>query len=253
MNDSWKELVVTRIGVAVYVSPNAGKHIHKRRPYHGLVLNDADSVKDYIFDDGTVLHTEGRDIFYLPKGSSYYVKQHKIGGCYAINFDAEFSDAPFRISFRNADALTQSFKTACDAWMNGSPLANALAMRAIYDGVYQMQKELKKQYVSGAGAALILPALNEIEESFNKSELSVTHLAKKCGISEVYLRRLFLASFGVSPKEYIIQKRIEYSKSLLLSEHFAISEVSALCGYGEPCHFSREFKKRVGVPPAEYK
>ena len=116
-----------------------------------------------------------------------------------------------------------------------------------------MQKELKKQYVSGASAALILPALNEIEESFNKSELSVSHLAKKCGISEVYLRRLFLASFGVSPKEYIIQKRIEYSKSLLLSGHFAISEVSVLCGYGEPCHFSREFKKRVGVPPAEYK
>ena len=145
MNDSWKELVVTRIGVAVYVSPNAGKHIHKRRPYHGLVLNDSDSVKDYIFDDGTVLHTEGRDIFYLPKGSSYYVKQHKLGGCYAINFEAELCDTPFCISFRNADAISQSFKTACDAWMNGSPLANALAMRAVYDGVYQMQKELKKQ------------------------------------------------------------------------------------------------------------
>ena len=253
MNEAWNDIIITKIKVAVYVGPNSGKHIHNDRPFHGLVLNDSNGIKDYVFDDGTVLHTKGRDIFYLPKGSSYYVKQHEIGGCYAINFDADFTDEPFCISFRNSDALLQSFKGACDAWMSGGPMSNALVMRTLYDGIYQMQKELSKQYVSGAGAALISPAIAEIEKNFNQSNFSVAHLARKCGISEVYLRRLFIASFGVSPKEYIIQKRIECAKSLLASGHFSISEVSDLCGYSEPCHFSREFKKRVGVAPTEYR
>ena len=49
MNDQWKNVIITKISAAVYVAPNTGKHIHKDRSYHGLVLNDANSVKDYDF------------------------------------------------------------------------------------------------------------------------------------------------------------------------------------------------------------
>lgn len=252
MNNDWNLLAVTKIISAVYVAPNTGKHIHKKRPYHGFVLNDADSVKDYVFDDGYVLHTYGKSLFYLPKHSSYHVVQHKIGGCYAINFDSEISDTQFSVSFRNSDSLTHNFKETCNAWMNNQDSANALAMRTIYDAVYRMQAELRKQYVSGSGVALISPALKEIEQSFNDRNISVSSLAKACGVSEVYLRRLFIASFGVSPKEYIILKRIEYAKALLSSGHFSVSEIGAMCGYSEPCHFSREFSRRVGISPSKY-
>ena len=125
-------------------------------------------------------------------------------------------------------------------------------MRALYDGIYQMQKEEQKQYISGRHLSLIAPAIQEINRSFTENELSISKLAALCGISEVYFRRLFLNAFGVSPKEYIIQKRIEYAKTLLSSEAFSVSEVAALCGYAEPCHFSREFSKRVGMSPTQY-
>jgi AraC-like DNA-binding protein len=73
-----------------------------------------------------------------------------------------------------------------------------------------------------------------------------------CGVSEVYFRKIFQDQFGVTPKEYLIRMRIEYAKSLLLSEQFTVSEIATLCGYSEPCHFSREFSKRVGVSPNQY-
>ena len=100
MNEQWKNIIITKISVAVYVAPNFGNAIHKNRPYHGLVLNDADSVKDYVFDDGYVMRDDGNAFFYLPKGSSYHVDSHKMGGCYVINFDAELCDKPFSVSFR---------------------------------------------------------------------------------------------------------------------------------------------------------
>ena len=62
MNEQWKNIIITGIGIAVYVAPNTGKHIHKNRPYHGLVLNDSTSVKDYIFDDGRILYPS---VFYF--------------------------------------------------------------------------------------------------------------------------------------------------------------------------------------------
>ena len=252
MNEQWKNAMITKISVAVYVAPNTGRHIHKNRPYHGLVLNDANSVKDYIFDDGRVLRTDENSLFYLPKGSSYHVEQIQTGGCYAINFDSDCCDKPFSVSFRNTEALLHNFKAACEAWKSKSDHAHALAMRALYDGIYQMQKEQEKQYMPKTQVSLIAPAVEKMERTFTQNSLSVSELAALCGISEVYFRRLFFNAFGISPKEYIIQKRIEYAKTLLSSRDFPVAEVAILCGYTEPCHFSREFSKRVGISPVQY-
>ena len=175
-----------------------------------------------------------------------------MGGCYAINFDADIGDAPFSIHMRNAEALRQSFRTATDAWRQHDGICRILAMRAVYDAVYHMQTELHKEYVSRTQASIIEPAIAAINDRFAENDLTVSYLASLCRVSEVYFRRLFLNTFGVGPKEYIIQKRIEYAKILLSSGDFLVSEVGILCGYAEPCHFSREFLRRVGMTPSQY-
>ena len=252
MNELWESTIITEISAAVYVAPNTGRHIHKDRPFHGFVLNDSAVVRDYCFDTGYVMRTAGNSLFYLPKGSSYYVKNIQNGGCYAINFDADISDEPFCVSLRNADKLLHNFKEATDAWKSRAPLRVVLAMRAVYDAVCKAQKELHKQYFSQTQLLMIAPAIEAINRQFADNSLNVSYLASLCGVSEVYFRRLFLNSFGVSPKEYVIQKRIDYAKILLKSGDFSISEIATLCGYAEHCHFSREFTKRVGIPPSQY-
>lgn len=253
MKKKWKDTIITEVVFALYVEPGTGKSVHKNRAYHGFVINDADSIKDYVFDDGRVMKTEGNQLFYLPKGSSYRVVVHREGGCYAINFNADITDEPFAVSFRNADSLIHSFKAVCDAWKKQDDLCGACTMRALYDAIYQAGREIKKQYVSGEQYSVISPAVKAIEDGFTREDISVSSLAALCGISEVYFRRLFLAAFGVSPKEYIIQKRIEYAKSLLMSGDFSVSEVAIITGYSEPCHFSRQFSKCVGISPKQYK
>lgn len=252
LNAAWNDIVITDVRLAVYVAPDTGKHIHKDRPCHGLVLNEAGVVRDYCFDDGRVLRVEGGSLFYLPRGSSYYVKTVSSGGCYAINFDADIADVPFSVELRNMERLLHNFKTAASAWKNKDSFRKSAAMRALYDAVYQIQKEANKKYLPAAHRSIIAPAIEEIERDFTDNELTVAHLSSLCGVSEVYFRRLFLNSFGVSPKEYIIQKRMEYAKALLSSGDFSVCEIAAMCGYAEPCHFSREFSKRFGVSPAQY-
>ncbi len=252
MKQDWQKAVIKEIYIALHVTNGAGKTVHHNRPSHGFVLNDADSVKDYYFDDGQVMRTRENSFFYLPKGSSYRVVDIRIGGCYAINFEADISDEPFCVSLRNSDHLLNSFRVACDTWKNQEYIRDVAAMRAVYDAIFQVQKELHRQYVSGDQISVIMPAIEALDSNFTQNDLSVSSLAALCGVSEVYFRRLFLNRFGVSPKEYMIQKRIDYAKSLLKSGDFSVSEVGVLCGYSDPCHFSREFSRRVGISPKQY-
>ena len=252
MKKEWQSLVITKISAAVYVPPNTAKRIHKDRSFHGFVLNGGGCVCDYCFTNGSVLHVEGNDLFYLPKGSSYEVKTISDGGCYAINFDADIEDSPFSVSLKNAEHIQKSFKRACNKWRNKAASKDAFAMSALYDAIGIFTDTSEQQYFPSATYRQIGPALTAIEQEFSNADLSVEYLASLCNISEVYLRKLFMGRFGMSPKEYMIHKRMDYACQLLSSRQFEVSEVALLCGYTEPCHFSREFKKRIGVSPKNY-
>ena len=254
MIDKWKDTVIFCVFGALYVPVGGGKSAHKNRAYHGFVINDDDAVKDYFFSDGRVMRAEGGCLFYLPRGSSYFVKDVRRGGCHAINFEADIEDEPFCLRPKGRDKLRRSFKIACDEWMRQSPARSAAAMRAIYDSIYQLCKAQKEQtYMPSDRLGMIAPAVEELEHNFTSKELTVAHLAKLCGVSEVYLRKIFEKKLGVSPKEYMISLRMEYAKQLLSSGEVGVAEAAQMCGYAEPCHFSREFKKRFGVSPKNYK
>ena len=250
---SLNDIVISKIALAIYVPAGTGNPVHISRPFHGLVLNDADSEKDYYFSDGSVLSTRGGEIFYLPKGSSYTVRDLTLGGCYAINFDANISDTkPFSMSVRNYEAVLKDFRDASRKWKQQSDTSHVFIRRCLYDILLEIQNEYKKSYLPDAKLEIIGPAVKKISSDFTDPEISVASLAALCSVSEVYFRKIFLAKFGVSPREYIISRRLDYAAQLLRSGQFQISDIAYMCGYAEPCHFSREFKKKFGVSPAKY-
>lgn len=252
MKNEWKSLNITDAYIAVYVPKNNGRHIHKNRPWHGFVLNDAGAVRDYCFSDGRVLRTDGGSLFYLPRGSSYYVRQIELGGCYAINFDADISDEPFSVNIKNYETLKKSFRIAADEWRAHSEGARAAAMRALYDAVYLLLNREREKYIPSGRMDIVRLAEEAIESELTSPNLSVSRLALQAGISEVYFRKIFSEAHGVSPKEYIIERRMEYARELLTLGELEVSKIAEMCGYTEPCHFSREFKRRFGVPPKGY-
>ena len=253
MNNAWDRIFVKDVLACVYVTKSMNRIYHNDRPLHGLVLNTENAERDYYFSDGTKMHTEGESLFYLPKGSTYEIEFLKNeGACYCINFDADIESEPFSFVCSKYEDILHEFKIAEKAWRQNDRYRHTLALRTLYSCIYRIQRENERLYLPSKTQQLLAPAMERLKEGFLDNSLTVTELSSLCGMSEVYFRRLFMNCYGMSPKEYMISRRISYAKNLLATGDFSVGEVALLCGYSEPCHFSREFVRRVGVSPREY-
>ena len=95
-------------------------------------------------------------------------------------------------------------------------------------------------------------SIKYIEENYLKKDFSLQTAAKKSYISDTYFRKLFKQEFGISPKQYVINRRIKHAASLIIAGYYSLESISELCGYNDYKHFSVEFKKVIGVSPSKY-
>ena len=70
-----------------------------------------------------------------------------------------------------------------------------------------------------------------------------------------YLRKLFKKELGITPHQYLTDRRLQAAADYLCvlgNEDVSISDIARQCGFREPLYFSRMFKKKYGVSPSYY-
>jgi AraC family transcriptional regulator len=82
-------------------------------------------------------------------------------------------------------------------------------------------------------------------------ELSV--LAEVAGVNLYHFARAFKQSTGESPHQYVLRRRIEQAKELLRHPQLTVIEASARTGFVDQSHFSKVFRRIVGIAPSEYR
>jgi AraC-like DNA-binding protein len=122
----------------------------------------------------------------------------------------------------------------------------AKLMSLLYDIFGQLAEEESE---------LSLPLSSIIEymgTHFNDPLLSNEILAEQAHISEVYFRKLFKESYGVTPHQYILELRIRHAKLLLSEQSATVTAISEACGFSSVYHFCRSFKQITGMTPREF-
>lgn len=94
--------------------------------------------------------------------------------------------------------------------------------------------------------------LDSFEENYNKP-LFIAEYAKNHNISICWLIKLFKQQVGITPKDYLINIRLNKAKELLITSEYTINEIAEIVGYEDALYFSRLFKKRIGMSPTQYK
>ena len=95
-------------------------------------------------------------------------------------------------------------------------------------------------------------AVKYIHENLYKT-LTVKELSGKACMSEPNFYKCFKQQFGISPVEYINQKRIELAKKLLQTIETNIADICFSCGFNNHNHFIKTFKKYTQTTPAHYR
>jgi AraC-like DNA-binding protein len=84
--------------------------------------------------------------------------------------------------------------------------------------------------------------------------LSVESVADAAGLSRAHFSRLFKRACGLSPHEFVLRRRVERAKELLLSDpQLALAEVAAEVGFCDQSHLTARFRELTGRTPAAYR
>ena len=71
--------------------------------------------------------------------------------------------------------------------------------------------------------------------------------------SEAHFARTFKKSLGEAPHAYIIRRRVEHAKHLMLTTEMPLSEIALACGFTDQAHICKSFRAHVGQSPAAWR
>ena len=181
----------------------------------------------------------------LPQGRSYSLYGDKTGIFPVINFLCRdfLCDEVLSLPIQYADVYLKDFEK-----MKALSLFEenrAKIMSIFYDMLHRLSRESSPLHC-------LVPAIRHLESNNWDPKLTNAELAKKCNISEVYFRKIFTDTYKLTPKQYIIDIRINKAKQLLAENRLKIAAVAELCGFSNQYHFCRIFKEKTGFTPTEY-
>lgn len=203
--------------------------------------------------NGETLFCEPDTVRFLPQGPNRYyeVIREERGDCIDIYFDTDIplSATAFAVKVRNNSRISGLFRKLFLLWVAKNDGYYFACMSLLYKIFSELQKQT---YLPENQYKALQPALDYIHEQFLSTKISVPHLAALCGISESYLKKLFVKKFGIPPIKYIIRLKINYACDLLRTRQYTVSQVAAMCGYSNVYYFSSQFKEAMGVSPLAF-
>ena len=115
------------------------------------------------------------------------------------------------------------------------------------------------EIVESGNSCLSLDADDNIRKAFiyiqekQFQEISLEDVANYINLTPQYLSSRFKQEFNINFVDYITDKRIAFSKELLLETDLSVKNISAKIGYSDPNYFSKVFKKAVGISPGKFR
>lgn len=206
----------------------------------------------YTFDDGYTFTVGEGDILYLAHRSVYQMDVHS---------DYNFIFCDFRFmgdEMRRSDVFTpkssesaeNTFKRLYKLYTDGmsNTFTDSMSMLYTIYGLVIAGAEGDGESMEGIAAVK-----SYIDASYMDTAITVTALAERAGVSEVYFRKLFKKQYGVSPSKYVERVRLEGARQLMKYSFVTVEECALQSGFASVQYFCRVFKRVYGQTPGEYR
>jgi AraC-like DNA-binding protein len=170
-----------------------------------------------------------------------------------------------------AQELFEKSNLCAKGTVSGSPYTMQLMQSIFTNG---MQKTRHAQEICSSYLRILLLSLaadQYIDEQFTSASRANYHFCRKyidenfsyissplqvakiCNINVRYMSRLFKKYDILTPKEYIMQLKLNKAANLLLTVSLPVCKIAFAVGFKDPYHFSRNFKKVHKLSPSKYR
>jgi AraC-like DNA-binding protein len=82
---------------------------------------------------------------------------------------------------------------------------------------------------------------------------TIAELARECALSPGYFARAFRRTTGVTPHQWLVRKRVERARALLLGSTLGLADIAVTCGFVDQSHFTRVFTRLEGDSPGRWR
>ena len=169
----------------------------------------------------------------------------------------EISDEPlleFPVILNCASALEPIFKLMTTEYSIGGKYSGRFLSNAVKTLIYAILRLSQER--SDGEREKSSPVVREIIEYIDENlpdDISNSTIAERFHFNASYINRVFKKHTGSTLHEYIISRRIDTAAEKLRSENISVSEIAKLTGFSGAVHFTKAFRKKMGMTPTDYR
>lgn len=116
-----------------------------------------------------------------------------------------------------------------------------------------LQRHISALHTHRFDSRLDLAVIDAYIERYIGQAISVSQLAGSVFLSESQFHALFKQQTGLTPHQYVLNKRIEYAKRLIDQGGYTLGQVSEFSGFSGQSTFTHCFTRSLGISPSQYK
>ena len=210
----------------------------------------------YQFRDGTQFTVKKGDIFYLAKDSVY--EMNIFQDRYEVIFaDFLFEDTEERksacFSLPNSTEYERCFQRLQHTYAAKDVGYISKCLSELYRLYYKLISAFDAPYLPSTSQKRLEKARDYILQNLTHDDLRLCEIAKAAEVSEVYLRKLFHAHYGISPNQYITNARLGHAKELMHENDLTLENVALQSGFSSLSYFCRVFKEAEGLSAGAFR
>ena len=210
--------------------------------------------KGVCYIDGREFPYEANDCVIVPPNASHNDIHSETSSMICIGFtiDHDDGDLPALVHADKADSIRPLLERI-DGEIAQKPENFIAVVNALMEIIIiELKRGDHHAAPSPSQRAMLDNAINYINEYY-LTDISVQQLADMSNYSYHRFRHIFQQQMGVSPKQYVLSKRLDYAKTLLADNRDSITDVCYKCGFSSTSFFIRQFKKETDVTPLQYR
>jgi AraC family transcriptional regulator len=265
----WKGALLRRWGGTspVMVQPPLDQH------YIVMHLGGAKRVKRSGGDSASVeTIAECRSLTLVPAGTEFnwhtagpiafahlYLQPQQLKNTLATEFDQEGRDGSLveRVGFR--DPVLEALVSRMIEEVECAGSASTLLLDSLLESCLirlsrrHAPRPIASRLMPVALAPHRLARVLEFVDAHLDRDICLADLVEAAGTGQYHFSHAFRAATGCSPYRYLIARRIEYSKVLLMTSSESLMDVSIKCGFNTQHQFASMFKRLVGIGPKRFR